>query len=119
MVGDSGTPEPVLDLDGTLARLGGDRNLFAEIVAMMLEDAPRVYANLRGAVAAKDAEAVRTHAHGLKGLFAGCGGVRAARAAQSVEDAGETANLDQAVSLLGRLDNEFNDLTHALRQFRA
>ena len=32
--------EPILDIDGTLARFGGDKDLFIEMSGMLLEDAP-------------------------------------------------------------------------------
>ncbi len=109
------TPEPILDIEGTLARFGGDKDLFIEMAGILLEDAPCLFEKLRGAVAASDAAAVRIHAHALKGLLAGCGGVRATRAAQSLEDAGETSDLSQTASLMEALNQELDQLTSALR----
>jgi two-component system, sensor histidine kinase and response regulator len=111
--------EPVLDIEGTLARFGGDRNLFAEMSGILLEDSPRVVAELRRAIAANDAKAIRAHAHSLRGLFAGCGGVRAANVAQKLEDVGQSSDRCQAGSLLEALETEFEQLMRALRQFRA
>ena len=69
--------QPVLDVEGTLARFGGDKQLFAEMAAIMLEDVPLLMADLRRALAANDAAATRMHAHAVRGLLNGCGGVRA------------------------------------------
>src|SRR5262245_29479592 len=77
---------PILDLESTLARLGGDRELFAELAAFVLEDAPKLFDEVRAAVDSGDAAAVRMNAHALKGLVAGCGAVRATNVAQTLED---------------------------------
>src|SRR3954468_22113252 len=108
------TSEPILDIEGTLARFGGDKDLFVEMSGIVLEDAPRVLSDLRGAVEADDAAAVRAHAHAIRGLVAGCGGVRAARAAQALEDAGTSGNLAHSSEMLQSLDTEFTSLSRAL-----
>src|ERR1700709_1645547 len=87
---------PILDIDGTLARFGGDKDLFFEMSGMLLEDAPGQLADLGGAVDAENAYDVRMRAHALKGLLLGCGGVRAAHVAQLLENAGQASDLRQA-----------------------
>jgi len=119
MAVDSRSAEPILDIDGTLARFGGDKKLFIEMSGIVLEDAPRVFADLRRAVEDNDAIAVRSHAHALKGLLAGCGGVRAASAAQVLEDAGNSARLADSSEMLRTLEAEFNSLTRALNEYRS
>jgi HPt (histidine-containing phosphotransfer) domain-containing protein len=115
MRSDDTPSEPVLDLENALARLGGDRELFGEMAGYMMEDAPPLLEQLRKAVAANDALAVRMKAHALKGLIAGCGGVRATSAAQALEHTGESGNLKQADSQTETLDCELNRLFEALR----
>jgi HPt (histidine-containing phosphotransfer) domain-containing protein len=114
-MGDIHPPEPVLDLDGALSRLDGDQELFAELAEFVLEDAPKLYEELAGAVAANDAESVRSRAHALKGLVAGCGGIRTANAAQQLEAAGQSRDLREAKTLLSLLRIELGQLTRALR----
>ena len=48
----------------------------------------------------KRTQAVRSTAHALKGLAAGCGGMRAAQAAQRVENAGAEGDLENIDSLM-------------------
>ena len=116
---DSVASEPILDIEGTLTRFGGDKELFVEMSGIVLEDSPRLVNDLRRAVAANDAAAIRSHAHALKGLMLGCGGVRAARVAQSLENAGHGGELKNAPSLLESLVREFDQLTRALEQYRS
>lgn len=111
--------EPILDIDGTLARFGGDKDLFIEMSGMLLEDAPGLLADLGRAVDAENAHDVRMRAHALKGLLLGCGGVRAAHIAQVLENAGQASDLRQAPSQFATLQDEFTQLTSALTRYRA
>jgi two-component system, sensor histidine kinase and response regulator len=110
---------PVLDLESALTRLGGDRELFAELVAFYCEDAPILLREVSSAVESKDAATVRMKAHALKGLVAGCGGVRATCIAQSLENVGQSGNLSKAPALVTLLKSELDELTLALAQHRS
>ncbi len=85
---ESAALDPVLDLEAALARLGDDEELYKEMAGYVLEDAPGLFTELQQAVQSREATAVRMKAHTLKGLVAGCGGVRAVSAAQLLETAG-------------------------------
>src|SRR5690349_6093672 len=108
--------EPVLDIDGALARFGGDKDLFVEMSGILLEDAPKLIDDLGRAVKANNAVDVRMRAHSVKGLFLGCGGMRAAHLAQQLEKAGQSFDLAQASELFSKLTIEVDALTHALQQ---
>lgn len=116
---DSIASREILDIQGTMARFGGDKELFAEMTTMLLEDAPQLFAEVGRAVNEGDATAVRMKAHALRGVVAGCGGVRAAEAAQSLEDAGQQANLKGAATLLSALEAEVDLLMQAIRAYQA
>jgi HPt (histidine-containing phosphotransfer) domain-containing protein len=107
----SRSPESVFDFQGTLQRLGGDQELLAELISFCLTDSPPLVASLRTAIESRDGVKVRKHAHALKGLVAGCGGVRTANAAQKLERAGESNNLEDALRM-------FDVLTEELARFR-
>jgi HPt (histidine-containing phosphotransfer) domain-containing protein len=97
----------VLDIEATLARFGGDRQLFQDFIGFFLQDSPPLLAELRRAAQLAHAPAVRSAAHALRGLAAGCGGVRAAQAAQRVENAGAEADLKDIDTLVDTLEREF------------
>jgi HPt (histidine-containing phosphotransfer) domain-containing protein len=109
---------PVLDVEGTLDRFGGDRDLYAELAGFLLDDLPPLFKNLRHAVATQDAASIRGTAHAIKGLVAGCGGIRATQVAQAMEDAGQQSDIGQAASLVETLNNELDQLMQALRAYR-
>jgi HPt (histidine-containing phosphotransfer) domain-containing protein len=119
MSGDGMALAVVLDVEGTLARFGGDRQLFLELAEMCLEDAPPLFDRLKDAVMSRDAAGVRMQAHALKGLLGGCGGNRAAEAAQFLENAGQHQCLDEAPERLAILHEELNSLVEALAAYRA
>lgn len=119
MKSDSSPSSAVLDIGAALGRLGGDRELYCEIIGFFLEDAPPLLAELRRAADVVDAAAVRSTAHALKGLAAGCGGVRAAEAAQRVESLSPGALPTEIAALLAALDNEFEQLRRAASACRA
>lgn len=103
----------MLDVEGTLARFGGDRQLFQEIIGFFLEDTPPLLDELRRAVSVGNEHMVRSAAHSLKGLAAGCGGVRTAQAAQRVENAGAEGDLENIDSLMDTLESEYDQLRQA------
>jgi two-component system, sensor histidine kinase and response regulator len=107
----------VLDVDGTLARFEGDQQLFRDIIGFFLEDSPPLLSELRRAAEVSHAQAVRSTAHALKGLVAGCGGVRAAQAAQRVENAGQQGDLSDIDEQIATLENEVALLRQAANTY--
>ena len=109
----------VLDLPGALARLGGDEQLYADMVQFLREDCPSLLDELQAGIAASDASVVQRAAHSLKGLIANCGGVRAAEAAQRVENAGAGGDLVDAAHLIEPLRREIDALMQAVSAVKA
>ena len=109
----------ILDVEGTLARFGGDQQLFHEIIGFFLEDSPPLLDELRRSIACENDTAIRATAHSLKGLAAGCGGVRAAQAAQRVENAGAESDLENIDSLMEALEGEFDQLRRAASSYQS
>jgi HPt (histidine-containing phosphotransfer) domain-containing protein len=100
--------EPVLDIPGALIRLDGDEELLVELIGFFLEDSSRMVDQLKSAFAAGDANEVRMAAHALKGLVAGCGGMRAAEAARRVEHAAASGDLPEAAMTVQTLLTELD-----------
>lgn len=117
MDSESAPSDPILDYENALARLGGDRVLFAEMAGLLFEDLPKLRDQLHAAVAEGDPIRIRMNAHALKGLVAGCGGVQATNAAQALEDAGHSRDLRQAGALFDSLTTELDALTQALAEY--
>jgi CheY-like chemotaxis protein/HPt (histidine-containing phosphotransfer) domain-containing protein len=95
-------PSPGLDVpapsglsDDVLARVGGDRELLAEISRLFVDDAPAHLASIRAAIDGCDGEALRRAAHALKGAAANFDATSLVDAARSMEDVGRTGDFDE------------------------
>ncbi|MFO0945010.1 MAG: response regulator [Planctomycetota bacterium] len=80
---------PILDLEGTLARLGGDQELFRELLEHHDMDTPNLRSQLRIAMDAGDANGIEKTAHRIKGIIANFGASRAVASVQKVEELGK------------------------------
>jgi len=101
--------------DQVLARVGGDRQLLAEISRLFLDDAPRHLEKIRAALDAHDGEALRRAAHGLKGAAANFDADGVVHAARTLEEIGRTARFDGADASWRELSAETDRLLAVLR----
>jgi CheY-like chemotaxis protein len=77
-----------------LARVGGDRELLAEISRLFVDDAPQHLDRIRHALDARDGEALTRAAHGLKGAAANFDAEGVVAAARTLEEIGRTGPFD-------------------------
>jgi CheY-like chemotaxis protein len=75
--------------DEVLARVGGDRQLLAEISKLFVDDAPLHLQRIRQAIDARDGDALRRAAHGLKGAAANFDAAGVVTAARTLEEMGK------------------------------
>jgi signal transduction histidine kinase/CheY-like chemotaxis protein/HPt (histidine-containing phosphotransfer) domain-containing protein len=87
-------PPPAEISDQVLARVGGDRQLLAEISRLFVDDAPRHLERIREALEQRDGESLRRAAHGLKGAAANFEAEGVVTAARTLEEIGRTAAFD-------------------------
>ncbi len=114
---DQANTSKVLDVEGTLARFGGDKDLFREMAGIVIEDAPRLAKELRAGVLAADSTAIQMKAHALKGLVLGCGGERTGLTAQKLEDAGKDHRLEAATTQMADCETELRHFLEAIRPY--
>jgi two-component system, sensor histidine kinase and response regulator len=107
-------PDATLDEARLLERVGGDRRALTGVARIFLADAPRRLAQIKRAIAAGDAKALRAAAHALKGAasnFTPLGATETALELQQIGDAGE---MTEAPAVLERLEAELRTLRRAL-----
>jgi CheY-like chemotaxis protein/HPt (histidine-containing phosphotransfer) domain-containing protein len=104
----------VFDQRELLDRLGGDEEIFREIVATFLEDAPLQVEKLKQALREGDAAWVERQAHSLKGSAMNMAGKALQTVALEMEVAGKERNLGRASSLVEKLDQELERLKKSL-----
>jgi HPt (histidine-containing phosphotransfer) domain-containing protein len=105
----------VLDLDGALERIGGDKHLLRELASIFIEDAPPLLSRLTASLAERDCEKAQHYAHGLKGIAANVGGVRLEHLALRIENAARDRDLVSASDGIDRLSAELTRLIETLK----
>ncbi len=104
----------VFDLEGSLERMGGDRQLFGEMVGFLQSDAPHWLAQIHAALARGDMQGVHRGAHTLKGLISNFGAGEAFRAAAQVEQFGRQSDAAALPTAIAHLENAVEELQTAL-----
>lgn len=101
--------------DHALKRLGGDRQLFLEMVQIFLEEAPSQLQLLRQAIAAGNCREAEHAAHRLKGDLGYLGAVEVAECASTLEDAAHNGNVSHAETTLATLETNLEAIFSVLR----
>lgn len=100
-----------------IEQLGGDRVLLAELIHIFLDDAPRLIAELRAGILAKDVQAIERAAHALKGSVVNFAAQPVRDLAYDIEMKGRSKNLDGIADSFERLEAEYGELENAMRRF--
>jgi HPt (histidine-containing phosphotransfer) domain-containing protein len=108
----------VLDSRAAVTRLGGDAELYSDLIEFFLVDAPDLLKDLWRAIEADNTAEVRMKAHALKGLIAGCGGVRAVGVAQLIENTAQSGDPEELPSLAQTMESEIDALIQLLLPHR-
>ena len=112
---DDDDPRAVFDPDAFERQTGGDVALRAEIIQMFLEDCPMRVEQIRAAVDGRNAPALVSSAHALKGSAAYLSASIVRARAAELERAGRDNNLDAAPALLAQLESAVTRLLAELR----
>lgn len=95
--------ESELDLSEALSRLDGDSVLLSELARLFLEEGPKLLSSLQTAVTGRDAHAIETSAHRLKGSISYFSPAHAHQYALALEQKGregDTSGVDELFSKL-------------------
>jgi CheY-like chemotaxis protein len=103
--------------DAVLARVGGDRELLAEISRLFLDDAPKHLAEIERSIADGDSDGLRRAAHALKGAAANFEAEAVVDAARALEELGRTGIVDGGDDLFRYLRRESDSLAERLQRF--
>jgi CheY-like chemotaxis protein len=107
--------EPPFDRSAILARVEGDQDLLQEIVALFLEETPRLLSDVQAAIARRDAAELSRAAHTLKGSVGNFGAKRAYDEVVKLEAIGKGGDLTDAQRTYDGLEREIDRLVAALR----
>ena len=96
-----------LDRLTLLNRLGGDEDVFMEVIQIFIEDVPRQLTGIDEALAAGDAPTLRRLAHSLKGSSGTAGAEALQHASQALEQAAAAGDLRAATLLVQPVKDMF------------
>jgi len=108
---------PAIDEAAMLDRLGGDRQLFSEVIQAFLEDCPAQLKAIQDAVAARDPEQVRAAAHALKGAAGNLSANGLFTAARTLEQVGAERRVEAFDAAWRQLSAQATEVLHALREY--
>ncbi len=92
--------------EAAVERLGGDADLYREVLTRFYADADNSVARLRRALETQNADEMHRAAHSFKGLAAMSGAERVARTAAELEQMGRNKQLEEAPPLVDRITIE-------------
>jgi len=105
-----------VDREALMERLGGDASLLKEIVDLFVLDCSRLLADMKEAVAQRDAERLEKAAHSLKGSVGNFGAPRAVATLADVEALARRWDLFAASEALGKAEQELDQVKKALSE---
>jgi len=111
--------EDVLDRSAAFAQVGGDMELFREIVAIFLETYPELLAHISDAVTRADGEALLRAAHTLKGSVGNFHAKPAFEAAFRLERMGRASEFGGAADAVESLEREMERVKRAITELTA
>ncbi len=101
----------VVDEEGGLRRLGGDREIYNELMELFIDNAGAQMEELETAVTNREADAIEKLAHSIKGAAANLGIMAVQYTAQELEQIGREKRLDE-------IDIQYQKLVHEMERFR-
>ena len=104
------------DRDDMLERLGGDTALLDDVLVVFLEECPKLFEEVRGAVDEGDPKRVHRAAHSMKGALLNISAAPAAAEAKQLELLGSEERLAEGAPVLERLRQEIERLQQALAE---
>ena len=107
---------PTFDRSAALDRLDGDEALLSNVIGIFLDDCPARLKAIKAAVDARDAEAIRLAAHGLKGAAGNLSASSLFDAAEILERIGAESRLDAAEAAWRRLSMAATETLNRLKQ---
>src|SRR5262249_44992302 len=111
------TMTSVFDYEASLRRMGQDRQLFREMIALLQEDGPRRLGEVARGLAERSAPQIRHAAHSLKGLTANFSAARAVGAAARLEHLAREEHWTEMEPAVAELDEALSELITSLEPY--
>jgi len=103
-------PNGAVELDAALERLGGDRELYNELVEVFRKECPAVVEEMRRAIASGDATNLTRGAHTLRGAASNLGAAQLSKTAAELEMRAGSEGVEAASEQFSALEEEMRRL---------
>ncbi|MBX7136759.1 MAG: Hpt domain-containing protein [Oligoflexia bacterium] len=104
---------PILDLSAALDRVEGDREFYAELVALLMSEFEISVQKMRALLEQNNSTELQSTAHAIKSALGNLGAMRCHKLAFALECCGRDAKLKDAPALLNQLIAEFSNFEKA------
>ncbi len=108
---------PIFDKAEALKMLGGDEEIFYEIVKVYKESQSETVAKLSGSIGVGNEIESRLHAHSLKSAARTIGGMAVGEVCSQMEECALQGNIRGAAALFSQLTLQLDDLDSALSEY--
>ncbi len=105
----------VWDASETREKLGGDEQLFQDVMRIFLDESDRHLTKLRRAIAEGQAEVIEKTAHSLKGELGYMGAPELVQKTRNLEEMGRRGDVEKALSLFADLEPDLSALVSGVR----
>lgn len=99
----------ILDKDSALTAMGNDVEIYEEVLAVFLEDTPKIIQDLETAFNESDSETMHRLAHSLKSSSRTIGGNTFSAAAETLEK-NDFSNSAEVKKLIDEIKSHFDEL---------
>jgi two-component system, sensor histidine kinase and response regulator len=109
--------EPCCEIEAAIDRLGGDVELFKDLVDRFLDDSAGTRRRIALAIENRDGTQLHSTSHSLKGLAASCGAIAAADALSELESLGRSGDFARVPQAWNRFRSEMERTAEALTPY--
>jgi HPt (histidine-containing phosphotransfer) domain-containing protein/CheY-like chemotaxis protein len=109
--------EPCCEIDAAIDRLGGDVELYKDLVDRFLDDSAGTRRQIKAAIDTLDGAKLHGASHSLKGLAASCGATAAAEALANLESLGRQRDFSAVIQSWNRFQAEMERTAEALAPY--
>lgn len=107
----------IFDIEGAMARLDNDKNLYRELVAIFEGEYPSSMEKMSAAIRAQDKKELETSAHSIKGALGNIGAMVSYDLAYELEIKGRTGDFGDTGKIFMRLEESVAQFLEAFRGF--
>ena len=106
-----GKSQIVVDEEGGLRRIGGDKEIYDELMELFIDNAETQMEQLKSAVENNEIDSIERLAHSIKGAAANLGVMIVQETANDLEQIGREKNIDA-------VDEKYEQLVHEMDRFK-